>query len=146
MSSTTCGLRCRVMGFVLPGVAGLLFGVGLLLSGMTKPEKVVGFLDLRGAWDPSLAFVMIGAASVYGVLFRVIRGRRRDPWLDITFHVPTRRDLDAPLVVGAALFGVGWGLGGLCPGPAIAAAASGGTSAIAFLVAMLVGMYVQHRS
>lgn len=145
MTAVACGLRCRVMALVLPAVAGLLFGLGLLVSGMTQPAKVVGFLDLSGTWDPSLAFVMAGAASVYAVLFHVIKRRRHDPWLDNTFHVPTRRDIDAPLVVGAALFGVGWGLGGLCPGPALVAAASGSFSAIAFVGAMLAGMYVQHR-
>jgi len=143
---TMCGLRCRVMALVLPGLAGALFGAGLLVSGMTRPENVVGFLDLRGAWNPSLAFVMAGAATIYAMLFRAIQRRRRDPWFDIKFHIPTRRDLDAPLIAGSALFGVGWGLGGLCPGPAIVAAASGSVSALAFVGAMLAGMALQHRA
>ena len=113
---------------------------------MTHPAKVIGFLDLRGDWDPSLAFVMVGAASVYAVMFRVIRERRSEPWLDVQFHVPIRRDLDTPQVGGAALFGVGWGLGGLCPGPGIVAAASGSVTGIAFVAAMVAGMYVQHRA
>lgn len=145
MKDATCGRKCRVMSLVLAGVAGVVFGGGLLLSGMTQPAKVVGFLDLGGSWDPSLAFVMAGAATIYALAFRRIRACRREPWLDVAFHVPTRRDLDAPLVVGAALFGVGWGLGGLCPGPGIVAAASGSSSAIAFVIAMVAGMYVQHR-
>ena len=141
-----CGRRCRVMTIVLAGLAGAVFGAGLIVSGMTRPEKVVGFLDLRGAWDPSLAFVMAGAATVYALLFRVIRNRRDEPWLDVKFHLPVRRDLDAPLIIGAAVFGVGWGLGGLCPGPGLVAAASGSGSGLAFVAAMLAGMYLQHRT
>ena len=140
-----CGRRCRVMALVLAGVSGALFGGGLMLSGMTRPSKVIGFLDLAGDWDPSLAFVMAGAAGVYALLFRLIRTRRREPWLDVAFHVPTRRDLDAPLIIGAAVFGVGWGLGGLCPGPGIVTAASGSVGALAFVAVMLAGMYTQHR-
>lgn len=135
----------RTASLVLAGLAGALFGTGLLISGMTQPAKVIGFLDATRGWDPSLAFVMAGAAGVYAVLFRMIRRRMR-PWLDLHFHLPTRRDLDMPLVLGAAIFGVGWGLGGLCPGPGIVAAASGSSSALAFVAAMLAGMYAQHRT
>jgi uncharacterized protein len=146
MTRDACGRRCRVMALVLAGVAGALFGVGLMVSGMTQPARVIGFLDLRGAWDPSLGFVMAGAASVYALLFRAIRARRREPWFDVTFHVPRRRDLDAPLIIGAALFGIGWGLGGLCPGPGIVAAAAGSTTGVAFVAAMLVGMRLQRHT
>lgn len=145
-AQTTCGRRCRVMALVLAGMAGALFGAGLTVSGMTQPAKVIGFLTLDGSWDPSLAFVMAGAASVYAILFWWIRRRRTEPWLDVTFHVPTRRDLDAPLIIGAALFGVGWGLGGLCPGPGIVVAGSGSVTGLAFVAAMLAGMYAQHRT
>lgn len=141
--SETCGTRCRVMSLVLPGIAGALFGIGLLVSGMTVPARVIGFLDVR-AWDPTLMFVMGGAVIVYAIAFRVIRGRRT-PWFDVKFHLPTRRDIDAPLVIGAALFGVSWGLAGLCPGPALVSAASGASSALAFVGAMFAGMYAQHR-
>jgi uncharacterized membrane protein YedE/YeeE len=134
------------MALVLPGVAGALFGIGLVVSGMTQPAKVIGFLTLDSGWDPSLAFVMAGAVTVYALIFRAVHARRKAPWFDVTFHLPTRRDLDAPLIVGAALFGVGWGLGGLCPGPGIVAAAAGSTTGIAFVLAMLAGMYAQHRS
>lgn len=134
----------RTTSLVLAGLAGALFGAGLLISGMTQPAKVIGFLDSTRGWDPSLAFVMAGAAGVYAVLFRTIRRRRR-PWLDLAFHVPTRRDLDLPLILGAAIFGIGWGLGGLCPGPGIVAAASGSGTGLAFVAAMLAGMYAQHR-
>lgn len=146
MNYKTCGRRCRVMSLVIAACIGAVFGTGLVLSGMTQPAKVVGFLDLRGAWDPSLAFVMGGAVMVYGFLFWTIRKRREEPWLDVTFHVPLRRDLDAPLLVGSALFGIGWGLGGLCPGPGLVAAASGSVTGVAFVAAMLAGMWLQQRS
>jgi len=141
---TSC-TRCRAMSLVLAAGAGLLFGIGLEIAGMTQPAKIVGFLDPIGGWDPSLAFVMGGALAIYAIAFRVIRGRRTEPWFDLGFHVPTRRDLDPQLILGAALFGVGWGLGGLCPGPGIVAAASGAVSPILFAVAMLAGMVVHDR-
>jgi uncharacterized membrane protein YedE/YeeE len=126
-------------------LSGLLFGVGLGVSGMTLPAKVIGFLDVAGDWDASLAFVMVGAIAVHAVLYRLVR-RRPVPLFDGTFHVPTRRDLDARLVVGAALFGVGWGLGGFCPGPALVSLGSGSGAAVLFVAAMLVGMLLQHAT
>ena len=95
---------------------GALFGVGLVLSGMTRADKVIGFLDLFGDWDPTLAFVMMGAIAMHLTLYRIILRRQSPLWGD-RFHVPTRRDISPQLVVGAAIFGVGWGLGGYCPGP-----------------------------
>jgi uncharacterized membrane protein YedE/YeeE len=136
----------HVMSRVTAILAGLVFGMGLVLSGMTQPSRVVAFLDPLGDWDPSLAFVMAGAVAVYAIAYRVIMRHRRDPWFDIRFHLPTRRDLDVQLVAGAALFGIGWGLVGLCPGPAIVAAASGSIEAILFVVAMLAGMLAQRAS
>lgn len=103
--------------------AGALFAAGLGISGMTQPSKVIGFLDVAGAWDPSLLFVMGAAVAVHFVLGRIIR-RRATPLWDTSFHLPTRKDIDARLVFGAAMFGIGWGLGGFCPGPGIVAAAS----------------------
>ena len=141
----SCGLRCRVMSLLLPAVAGALFGVGLLVAGMTQPARVIGFLDVTRAWDPTLAFVMGGAVIAYAVAIRVVRRRRSEPWFDIAFHVPTRRDLDARLLVGAAIFGVGWGLGGLCPGPALVAAGSASAHMLGFLAAMLLGMFEYRR-
>ena len=120
-------------------VAGLIFAVGLAISGMTQPGKVTAFLDVFGNWDPSLAFVMLGAIAVYAVLYRLIR-RRAAPVFAATFSVPTRNDLDVRLIGGAALFGIGWGLGGFCPGPAVTSLASGQLSVIVFVVAMLAGM------
>ena len=142
MNAVVCGRRCRAMSLVLAGVAGAVFGVGLLLAGMTNPARVVGFLDVTGAWDPSLAFVMAGAVAVYAVAFRWIQRRRPDPWFDVLFHLPSRRDIDRPLVLGAAIFGIGWGLGGLCPGPAVVAAVAGNSAAVVFVATMLVGMVV----
>jgi uncharacterized membrane protein YedE/YeeE len=118
--------------------AGSLFGAGLLLSGMTKPTKVIGFLDVAGAWDPSLAFVMIGGIAVHLALYKWIV-RRPSPLVEAEFKVPTRREVDAKLVLGAAIFGVGWGLGGFCPGPGIASVLRGGP-ALTFVVSMLAGM------
>lgn len=141
---TGCGARCGVVSALLAGLVGAIFGAGLLLGGMTDPAKVVGFLNLRGAWDPSLAFVMGGAIAVYAPLLALVRRRRQTPWVDTTFHLPTRRDIDVGLVLGAAIFGVGWGLGGLCPGPGLVSAAAGHSSAIVFVLAMLVGMVGQH--
>lgn len=141
----TCGTRCRVMSIVLALASGALFGAGLIVSGMTLPDKVRGFLDAT-AWDPSLAFVMGGALVTYSILQRVIVRRRRDPWFDVMFHLPSRQDIDLPLVSGAALFGVGWGLAGACPGPGLVAAASGQVGALAFVGAMLAGMWLYTRT
>lgn len=118
--------------------AGLLFGLGLTVSGMANPAKVLGFLDLFGNWDPSLAFVMAGALSVTAVGYRLV-WRSKAPLLAERFHLPARRDIDARLVLGAVVFGVGWGLVGLCPGPALAALTVGGAPALMFLAAMLAG-------
>lgn len=125
--------------------AGLLFGVGLVVAGMTQPAKVIGFLDFFGDWDASLMFVMAGAIAVHFVLFRLIT-RRRSPLFDARFHIPTRSDLDPRLITGAAIFGTGWGLGGFCPGPVLASLATGALAPAAFLVAMTAGMLVQHRT
>jgi uncharacterized protein len=125
-------------------VSGMLFGIGLLLSGMTQPAKVIAFLDVTRAWDPSLGFVMASAVAVYSVTLHLLRAGRNAPWFDTAFHLPTRRDIDAGLLIGAAIFGIGWGLGGLCPGPALVAAAAGSQSALLFVIAMLVGMSAQH--
>lgn len=125
-------------------LAGLLFGAGLLISGMTNPAKVLGFLDLFGRWDPSLAFVMIGAIGVHFLLLRRILALPK-PLLGARFQLPTRKDIDAALVVGAALFGVGWGLGGVCPGPGLVDAAMGSGYAIVFTVGMTLGLVAEMR-
>ncbi|GJD98966.1 YeeE/YedE family protein [Methylorubrum populi] len=118
---------------------GLLFGIGLLVSGMANPAKVLAFLDVTGRWDPSLAFVMAGAVAVSAAGYRVARRRGR-PVLAPRLEIPTRRDLDPRLLVGAALFGVGWGLVGLCPGPALTILSVVPAPAATFVAAMAVGM------
>ncbi len=118
---------------------GLLFGWGLIISGMTDPGKVLGFLDLAGAWDPSLAFVMGGAVLVGLFAFTAAR-KRTTSLLGGALHLPKSRDIDRPLVVGALLFGAGWGLAGFCPGPAIVSMATGEPKALLFVVAMMAGM------
>ncbi len=122
-------------------LAGLLFGVGLALSGMLDPARVLGFLDVSGAWDPSLAFVLGGAVSV-AALGTVIAGRLDHPVLAELFDVPTSRRIDVRLVSGSALFGTGWGLAGFCPGPALAALSLGLPKAFVFVGAMLLGMVI----
>jgi uncharacterized protein len=143
MSAPACR-RCRVASLVLGAGAGALFGAGLVIAGMTQPTRVIAFLDVLGAWDPTLAFVMAGAVAVYAVAFRFVQ-RRAQPWFDTTFHLPKRADIDRKLVLGAALFGVGWGLVGLCPGPALVSLSSGRPSTIMFVAAMVVGMLAAHR-
>ncbi len=118
---------------------GLLFGLGLIISGMTNPAKVIGFLDLFGAWDPSLAFVMAGAILIGSVGFALAKKRHRS-LLGAPMHLPTATKLDKRLLLGSLAFGVGWGIAGFCPGPAIVSAAAGQPKAWIFLVAMLVGM------
>ncbi|MBO6727105.1 MAG: YeeE/YedE family protein [Rhizobiaceae bacterium] len=119
---------------------GLLFGAGLVISGMADPAKVLNFLDLFGTWDPSLAFVMGGAVLVAFVGYLVVL-RRKEPVLGATFHLPTSNDIDNRVIVGPAIFGIGWGLGGFCPGPALAALGFGATGTLAFLPAMMLGMW-----
>ncbi|ACB78309.1 MULTISPECIES: YeeE/YedE family protein [Methylorubrum] len=118
---------------------GLLFGIGLLVSGMANPAKVLAFLDVTGRWDPSLAFVMAGAVAVSAAGYRVARRRGR-PVLAPRLDIPTRRDLDPRLLVGAAVFGLGWGLAGLCPGPALTILSVVPAPAATFVAAMVVGM------
>lgn len=128
------------MNCALAGAAsGMLFGVGLSVSGMIDPAKVVAFLDVAGRWDPSLAFVMLGALSVTAIGYRLVFRRAR-PLFDAAFALPLRRDIDPPLLVGATLFGIGWGLGGYCPGPALAALGFGQKPTLVFVMAMVAGM------
>jgi uncharacterized protein len=116
-----------------------LFAAGLGVSGMTQPTRVVGFLDFFGNWDPTLMFVMIGAMSMYFVFYRVVRGTA--PVLARDYHLPTGSRIDARLLVGAGLFGVGWGLAGFCPGPALVSLATGTAKVATFVAAMVAGMY-----
>ena len=120
---------------------GLVFGLGLILAGMTDPGKVLAFLDLFGAWDPSLMFVMGGGIGVAIFAFALAR-RRTSNFLGGALHLPTRKDIDQRLVVGSLLFGAGWGIAGVCPGPAIVSLAAGQPKAVLFVIAMLVGMAI----
>jgi uncharacterized membrane protein YedE/YeeE len=124
--------------------SGLVFGAGLALSDMTNPAKVQNFLDLFGAWDPSLAFVMGAALGVSALGYQIAR-RRGSPLLASAFSLPTRHEIDPELLVDAGLFGIGWGLGGFCPGPALAGLLQGVTGVYVFVGAMLAGMAL-HRS
>ncbi len=133
-----------VRRFLPPLVSGTLFGAGLTVSGMTDPARVRGFLDLFGAWDPTLAFVMAGAIAVMALAWRLRAGMAR-PWFGDKFSLPDRRDLEPRLIIGATLFGVGWGLAGLCPGPAIATLALSPVAVLPFVVAMFAGMALSTR-
>lgn len=129
------------MSFAVNLLLGLLFGIGLVVSGMSDPAKVLNFLDLFGTWDPSLAFVMGGAVITafagYGMVFR-----RPKPLAGASFHVPTSSAIDRRIIVGPAIFGIGWGLGGFCPGPALTAIALGAAGTYAFLPMMFLGMWL----
>ncbi|MES2017969.1 MAG: YeeE/YedE family protein [Pseudomonadota bacterium] len=129
------------MRIVTALLAGLLFGLGLIISGMTNPAKITGFLDLAGNWDPSLALVMGGAVLVGLVAFRLARTRSTS-LLGEAMRMPAARDIDRPLVLGSLAFGVGWGLAGYCPGPALVSLVSGGAKPLLFVLAMLAGMAV----
>ena len=120
-------------------LAGLIFGVGLIVSGMSNPAKVRGFLDLAGAWDPSLALVMVGAIGV-GLVAFAVAGRRARSYLGAEIQLPEARPVDRRLIGGSVLFGVGWGIAGFCPGPALVALGMGELKAVVFVAVMLVGM------
>ena len=123
-------------------VSGLLFGLGLAVSQMVNPAKVIGFLDVPGRWDPSLAFVMVGAIGVAFVFFRIIL-KSPAPKFDPLFKVPDIKAIDRNLIVGSGIFGMGWGLVGFCPGPAISSLAYGRIEPVIFLAAMFIGFYVE---
>ncbi|RBP50691.1 DUF6691 family protein [Arenicella xantha] len=125
-------------------ISGLVFGIGIIVSGMVNPAKVIGFLDIFGAWDPSLAFVMIGAISVTMVGYKLVL--KRDVSLfNLKFSLPTNTDLDRKLIIGAVLFGIGWGLVGVCPGPAVVGFLVAPKPLGLFLVSMLVSMALARR-
>ena len=125
-------------------LSGFIFAIGLGIAEMTRPEKVLGFLDIFGNWDPSLAFVMGGAIVVYAVALQLAKGRSK-PAFSKKFRIPTRNDIDARLIIGAALFGIGWGLAGFCPGPALVGAAATLTPALIFVPSMIAGVLI-HRA
>jgi uncharacterized protein len=122
-------------------LSGTLFGLGLAVSGMVNPAKVLAFLDVAGNWDLTLAMVMLGALAVTAPAFRIVL-KRGGPWFATRFSLPTKTDLEPRLVLGAALFGIGWGLAGFCPGPAITALVTGRGGVVLFVVAMLAGILI----
>lgn len=124
---------------------GFLFAIGLGVGGMTQPQKIINFLDIFGDWDPSLIFVMLGALLVHSIAYQWIK-KRSSPLLDVKFHLPTSRKLTGSLIIGSAIFGIGWGLVGFCPGPALTSLLSGQTSPIFFVAAMIVGMWLARLS
>lgn len=126
-------------------IAGLIFGMGLLLSGMSSPAKVLGFLDLGGRWDPSLAFVMAGAIAIAAIAFAIAKRMPRS-LSGAPMRMPAATAIDARLVFGGLLFGIGWGLAGFCPGPALVAAAAGHGKAVLFCGAMFMGMFVFEKA
>ncbi|MGL5009878.1 MAG: DUF6691 family protein [Paracoccaceae bacterium] len=121
-------------------IAGIVFGLGIAISGMANPAKVLNFFDIFGTWDPSLAFVMGGGLVTATIGYRLIFARRQSPLLDATFHLPTAKDIDAKLIGGSALFGIGWGIAGFCPGGAIPALGFAPWPTALFLAAMATGM------
>ena len=122
-------------------VVGFIFAIGLGLSGMTQPQKVIGFLDLFGQWDPSLIFVMVGAILVHFVTYKIIR-KKNSPLLSSQWHIPTKKEITPALLMGSFIFGIGWALGGFCPGPAITSIASFDKIPVIFVVSMLLGMFI----
>lgn len=122
---------------------GVLFAIGLGVGGMTQPQKVLGFLNVWD-WDPSLLFVMAGAVGVHAVLYPLVT-KRRSPLLDVQWHIPSKKDIDANLILGAAIFGVGWGLAGYCPGPALTALSTGTVRPMLFVIFMIAGIYCHRR-
>ncbi len=122
-------------------ISGFIFGIGLLISGMANPSKVLGFLDIAGIWDPSLVFVMIGAIIIGYFAFKYARQMTKSICGDV-MKLPTSTDIDAKLIIGSILFGIGWGLAGFCPGPAIVAIGVGSYKALCFVVAMVIGMLI----
>lgn len=122
------------------GLAGAIFGLGIAISGMANPAKVLNFFDIAGSWDPSLIFVMGGALLTAAIGYRIVFGARQTPLFDGKFHLPVNKTIDSRLIAGSTVFGVGWGIAGFCPGGAIPALGFGGVSVIAFVGAMVIGI------
>jgi hypothetical protein len=134
----------KYLGLYSQFAIGVLFGWGLIISGMSNPQKIIGFLDLAGNWDPSLIFVMLGAVLV-GLAGFYLANKRSEAFFGGILHMPTRRDITKPLVIGSLIFGAGWGIAGFCPGPALVALGAGHLKALVFVIAMLAGMEICER-
>lgn len=131
-------MKNRMIYQLSPFFGGIVFALGLGISGMLEPKKILAFLDLFGNWNPALLFVMLGAIGVHMLLFRLIM-RRSSPLFDSKFHLPSRKDIDRRLVIGAILFGIGWGIAGLCPGPGLVSLVTGHSYVLTFVLALNVG-------
>ena len=131
-------------GLLSQYLIGVLFGWGLIISGMSNPQKILGFLDLAGSWDPSLMFVMAGAVLVGLAGFYVV-SKRTEAFFGGALHIPKRRDITKPLIIGSLIFGAGWGIAGFCPGPAIVSLGAGNMKALVFVLTMLAGMAICNR-
>ncbi len=127
------------MNIFFSWLIGLIFGIGLIIAGMTNPAKVLGFLDLTGVWDPSLAFVMAGGIAVASIGFFVAKKRTKS-LIGLQLRFPTGKKIDRPLIIGGAIFGIGWGIAGICPGPALVLVGGGVFKGVVFVIAMLLGM------
>jgi uncharacterized membrane protein YedE/YeeE len=134
----------RHFSFFSQYLIGVLFGIGLIISGMSNPKKILNFLDLAGNWDPSLIFVM-GGAILVGLAGFYLVSKRSEVFFGGALHIPTRRDISKPLIIGSLIFGAGWGIAGFCPGPAIVALGAGHLKAFVFILAMLAGMAICNR-
>lgn len=132
-----------IMTTIIPLVSGILFGLGLLLSGMSNPAKVRGFLDILGDWQPALIAVMAAAIAVFSLAY-ALSNKMKQPWFHSQFYRPSLTQLDARLIIGAALFGIGWGMVGLCPGPALLNVMTGQEDILLFILALLVGNRIAH--
>jgi len=132
------------MNILFALLAGLIFGLGLVISGMANPAKVLDFLDIAGNWDPSLAFVMLGAVVVAAIAFRVAAIRRKT-LAGVSFELPALRKVDRPLIIGSIIFGLGWGLAGICPGPGFVLLGSGVTAGWIFIATLLAGLFIADR-
>lgn len=130
------------MQIIIALISGILFGLGLTISQMVNPNKVLNFLDISGHWDPSLALVMLAAVSVFGLGYKILIKPESKPILAQSFSLPSKTDIDKPLVIGAIIFGLGWGLAGICPGPAISNISAGEPKILGFIIMMLVGMKI----
>lgn len=125
-------------------ISGILFSIGLGVSGMTEPAKIISFLDIFGNWDPSLLFVMVGAIALHGILYRFI-SKKPTPLFDSKFYLTKNKSIDRRLLLGAAIFGVGWGVTGLCPGPGLVSISTGAPYAISFVLALIIGMVLGRK-
>lgn len=138
----------RTREYIVAVLAGLIFAIGLAIAGMTQPAKVISFFDFKAgidSWDPSIAFVMAAGLLIYVPVYRLVRARQKKPFFDTKFRLPTRKDIDIKLVFGSALFGIGWGLGGFCPGPALTSLATGAIDVVVMVACMFIGMALVQR-